>query len=173
MSEVPITRVQRAEDRSLPVFSEIEKLIDDIRRRAFAFSEERGFGVGHSLDDWLRAEKELCWPAAELVEADKEYVCELALPGYEPSQIEVTATPREIIVHARAKAAAKGSAEAKTSRTVTLWSAFGSDEVYRRIEFGGDVDVARIVAALKDGVLKVTAPKLETPSRKVPVATAA
>lgn len=173
MSDVPITRVQRSDDRSLPVFGEIDKLIDDIRRRAFAFSEERGFGVGQSLDDWLRAEKELCWPTAELVEADGEYVCELAIPGYEPSQIEVTATPREVIVHARAKSAAQGSAEAKTSKTVTRWSAFGTNEVYRRVEFGGDVDVSRVAAILKDGVLTITAPKLETPSRKVPVATAA
>jgi hypothetical protein len=35
------------------------KLEEEIRRRAYAFYEQRGREDGHDIDDWLRAEEEL------------------------------------------------------------------------------------------------------------------
>ena len=36
-----------------------ELLLEQIRRRAYELYEERGFEVGHELDDWLTAEAEI------------------------------------------------------------------------------------------------------------------
>jgi HSP20 family molecular chaperone IbpA len=171
MADIKIDRVSTSEDRTLPVFAEAQKLLQDMQQRAFALFAERGFAAGHALDDWLRAERELCWPAAELVEHEWDYSCELAIPGYEPAQVEVTATPREIIVHARCAAKSKSSAK-DVPKTVAMWSGFGNNDVYRRIEFGADIDVARVNATLKNGILTITAPKREMPSQRVDVVAA-
>jgi len=42
----------------------------EIARLAYAFYEERGRGPGHELDDWLRAESELCRHFANVGEGE-------------------------------------------------------------------------------------------------------
>jgi len=175
MSEVKIQRVAKAEDRSLPVFGETEAMLRRIEQRAFELFAARGYGHGHSLEDWLSAEREICWPAAELVEADKEFELSVSLPGYEPAEIAVTATPRELIVHARTRAEHKD--EARKGGAQLRWSEFRSNDVYRRIELPSEVDVATVSATLKHGLLKIVATKIATQPAKalrtVPVAAAA
>jgi Protein of unknown function (DUF2934) len=46
------------EDRPVDVIIDPD-LEEEIRRRAYAFYEERGCEDGHDLEDWLRAEREL------------------------------------------------------------------------------------------------------------------
>ena len=38
---------------------------DDIARRAYDIYLARGATPGHDLDDWIQAERELCFPAAQ------------------------------------------------------------------------------------------------------------
>jgi len=111
--DIKVEKVADPKKRTLPVFKEVESLLDRIRNRAFEMFSGRGFGDGHALDDWLAAEREICWPAGELVEQDKEYVLSLTLPGFEPEEISVTTTPREVIVHAKTKTERKGEEEAR------------------------------------------------------------
>ena len=144
--------------------------MDNIRERAFQLHSDRGFVGEHALDDWLTAERELCWPATEFVEIDKGYEIEVALAGYEPAEIEVTATPRELIVHANHRS----RPDEKEARTVQRWSSYRSNDVYRTFGFGHDIDVSRVTAALKNGLLTILAPKLALAApTKIPVATAA
>jgi HSP20 family molecular chaperone IbpA len=171
MAAIRIERIGTTDNRSAPVFAEAEKLLKSIQKRAFELFAERGFQAGHAVDDWLRAEREFCWPAAELIEYEKDFVCELALPGYEPSQVEVSAAPREIIVHARPPTPSK-TAGPEAAKAVTKWSGFGSNDVYRCIELGADIDVEQVNATIKNGILKIVGPKRETPSRQVAVAAA-
>ncbi|MBZ5636006.1 MAG: Hsp20/alpha crystallin family protein [Acidobacteriia bacterium] len=42
-------------------------------------------------------------PAAELDEKDGAYEIQIALPGFEVKEVEVTATPTEVLVHAATK----------------------------------------------------------------------
>jgi HSP20 family molecular chaperone IbpA len=167
MADVNICRVPSTQDRLLPVFAESERLMRQIRRRAFELFAERGFGEGAALSDWLTAERELCWPAAELVEGDKEYVLSVSVPGFEPGEIEVTATPRELIVHAKSKserARGQGSVDKVT------WSEFRSNDVYRRVELPTDICVDDVKASLKNGLMKVIAPKASVVAKPVAVA---
>jgi HSP20 family protein len=171
MSDITFKRVSKVEDHSLPVFTEFERLTRDIEKRAHDLFELRGFGEGHALDDWLRAEHEICWPAAELVERDKEFMLSVALPGYEPSEIELTVTPREVIVHAARRA--EKVEEGKETEGRMRWSEFRSNDVYRRIELPTAIDADHAKAAYRHGMLKVTAPKAEAVVKQVPVAAAA
>ena len=96
---------------NLLVFKEMESVFDRIRARAFDLFSRRGFGDGHVLEDWLAAEREICWPAGELVEQDKAVTLSVALPGFEPADISVTATPHQLVVHAKSKTESKKEEE--------------------------------------------------------------
>ncbi len=154
MPELNVQKVQTTEDRSLPVFEEFDRLADRIRLEAYNLFARRGTG-GHALDDWLEAERNLCWPAAKLIEQDGAYVLEVALAGFDAGEISLTATPRELMIKAKHEGTSK-SDEKDASKL--RWSEFRSDEVYRRVELPSPVDVGKTKATLKNGLLVVTAP---------------
>lgn len=165
MTQVKVQKVTTAKDRELPVFGEIERMLDRVRQRAFELSAIRGFEPGRALDDWLLAEKEICWPAAELSENDKEFALSVALPGFAATEIVVTATPRELIVQARTEATRKEQAPQENIR----WTEFRSNDVQRRIELDREVDPAKCTATFRDGMLRVTAPKVAEVQPRKPV----
>jgi HSP20 family protein len=157
MSQLTVQKVTAAGDRSLPIFAEFEKLAERVRLQAYHLFSRRGGSPGHALDDWLAAEHEVCWPAAQLAERDDAFSLEIALAGFEPGDIAVTATPREVIVKAAHKAE---KTETKDDKGVELrWSEFRSNDVYRRVELPSDVDVGKVTANLENGLLKIVAPK--------------
>ena len=170
MSEINIQRVV-TEDRTLPAFAEAERMFEQVRRRAYELFSGRGFGEGRALDDWLAAEREFNWPATELVEREQEFVLSVMLPGFEPADVELTATSRALIVRAKAKSERRD--ESKKGEARVHWSEFRSNDVCRRVEFAKEIDVEKISATLKNGVLRVVARKVERPSKPVAVAAAA
>ncbi len=171
MRDINVRKVSKAEDRSLPVFAELERLSQEIERRARELFESRAYGEGHALDDWLQAEHEICWPAAELVEQDGQFMLSVALPGYEPSEIELTVTPREIIVHA-GKKVEKGEA-GQECRGHVHWSEFRSKDVYRRFGLPATIDADRAKATFRHGMLRVTAPEAKSMVEQIQVDAAA
>src|SRR5688572_13260509 len=100
MPELKIQKIPTTEDRSLPIFAEFDRLADRIRLDAYNLFARRASDDGHALDDWLAAERNLCWPAAKLIERDGALVLEVALAGFDASEISLTATPREILIKA-------------------------------------------------------------------------
>ena len=97
MANVAVQKVEKAGPEPLPIFETIEKRLDEVRRRAFELFEKRGYQLGHEIDDWLKAEHEVFgWPAAELAEKDGKYEAQITLPGFEPKEVQVTATPSEV-----------------------------------------------------------------------------
>jgi HSP20 family molecular chaperone IbpA len=177
MSRVQVTRTHESRP-ALPVFAELSRLMGEVERRAFARFQGRGRRTGSALDDWSAAEHEvLGWPAAELCEVDGRYEMALTLPGYTAGEVEVTASPREVVVHAstagRRERAARGqeedggtSANGHTSEGQTgngharvLWSEFGSNDVWRRFALAAPIDVDQVTARLENGMLRVRAPR--------------
>lgn len=175
MSKLNVEKVPSAEDRSLPVFAEFDEVLDRLRDRAYGFFCTRGGGEGHALDDWLAAEREFGWPASELAEQDDEFELNVALPGFEPDEINVTATPRELII--KAAHLTKHASEKTEDKPGTIhWSAIHRDDVFRRVELPTEIDVEKISAQLDQGVLKIEVPKAnEKPkkTKKVRVSSAA
>ena len=164
MPDVNIQKVPTTEDRSLPIFAEFDRLAERIRLEAFNLFARRGSGNGRALDDWLEAERNVCWPAAKLAERDGAFVLEVALAGFEPGEISLTATPREIMIKANHEHTKRSDEkEAPNLR----WSEFRSDEVYRRVELPSSVDVGKTSASFKNGLLVVVAP-LAPPSKSTP-----
>jgi HSP20 family protein len=172
MSRIEVKRVSEKDDRSLPIFAEFDRLADRIRMQAYQLFRHRGQGEGHALDDWLAAEREVCWPAAEFAETDDAFALKVALAGFEPKDIEVTATPREVIV----KAAREQRKSGPGKEGELKWSEFRSSDVFRRFELPADVDVDKLAASLSNGLLEVKAPKAveksaAEPARKIKLTT--
>jgi HSP20 family molecular chaperone IbpA len=177
MSRIQVTRTHESRP-ALPVFAELSRLMGEVERRAFSRFQGRGRRAGSSLDDWTAAEHEvLGWPAAELCEVDGRYEMALTLPGYTAGEVEVTASPREVVVHAstagrRERAARgrdedggtpanghKGEGKAGNGHARVLWSEFGSNDVWRRFTLAAPIDVEQVTARLENGMLRVRAPR--------------
>ncbi len=156
MSRVSLQRVAQPDDRSLPIFEQVDRVAARIRERAFDLSRTRDL-PGGPLDDWLRAEREVCWPAAELTERGREFELRVTLPGFESREVTVTATPRELIVHA----AHEHSRKSRDDEWI-VWSEFGSNDVCRRVELPAEIDVEGTTARLDGGVLRIVAGKRAT-----------
>lgn len=155
MASVAVQKIKDKLAKPRPLFQEIEKQLEEVRRRAFELFENRGRELGHALEDWLKAEREVLGsPAAELTEVNSKYKVAMTLPGYEPKDVQVTATPSEIVVHAKAERK-KEAAEEKC-----LWTEFRTSSVYRRFEFPEAIDLEKTTATLDKGMLHVTAPKM-------------
>ena len=146
MSKPEIHKVPVAGERSLPIFDELERFADKVRVRAYNLFKGRGFDQGYDLDDWLIAEREIGWPAAELVEEDDEFEVRIALAGFEPDEVVVTATPDELIV----KAAHEETRPDDDARV--HWSEFQSNVVYRHIRLPSPIVVEKVEASLKQGL---------------------
>ena len=157
MPRVSVKKVSSSADRELPIFAEVDELAKRIRMRAFEIFSERASGGSQDMRDWLTAERELSWPAAELNEDEDDFELNIALAGFEPSEIAVTATPRELLIKAMRKSGRKIASGGNRS---IRWSEFRSREVCRRVELPSDIDVKKVAAELENGLLKVTAPKL-------------
>lgn len=158
MPNVEVQKVTGNEKATFPLFHEIAKKFDAVRNRAFQLFEGRGCQTGHDFDDWLQAERELMGaPAAELTDKGNAYEAQIALPGFDPKDVEVTATPDEIVVHAASK-------KEKTSESgQILWSEFFSNEVFRRIPAPAPLNTNNTTAVLEQGILRINAPKAVQP----------
>ena len=89
----------------------------------------------------------------------------MPLPGFDVNDVEVTATPNEVIVHAATEK------ESKAEQDNVLWTEFGSNDFYRRFDVPNAVNVDQVTAKLDNGILKVNAPKIGKP-KEVKIATA-
>jgi HSP20 family protein len=154
MPQLEIQRVGKTEDRSLPIFEELDRLADRIRVQAYNLFTRRGGADGHALEDWINAERELCWPSAEVVELDGKYAVKVALAGFGPNEIAVTATPREVIV--KASHEHRRSSDEKDAKV--RWSEFRSNDLYRRVPLPASIDVEKVTATFKNGLLEIVAP---------------
>jgi len=168
MANIAVERIPEAAKHPLPLFQELEKRFEQVRKRAFELFETRGREPGHDFDDWVRAEHEVVgWPAAELAEENGEYKLEMTLPGFDPKEVEVAATPSEILVHAEIKP------QKKTGADHIVWTEFGPNNVCRRFMLPQPIDVSKTKATLEHGLLKVIAEKAPVEKPKpIPIASA-
>jgi HSP20 family protein len=161
MSNVAVEKVSGPAKEALPIFDEIKNRFEEVRKRAYDLFEKRGHEFGHSMEDWLKAEHDILGKsAAEMTEKDGSYELQVTLPGFEAKEVNVTATPAEIIVHA------KSEHTTKTEEAKVLWTEFGSNEVYRRFEAPETIEAENVTARLEKGILRVHAPKMAVTKKK-------
>jgi len=143
------------------LFREIDELFDAVRQRAFELFLDRSNAEKQDVRDWVDAERELLWsPPAELVENKSEFQLRMALPGFEPRDIDASVLPDAIIVRAGAK---KEITKKKDDLHIAELS---SRKVFRRFDLPHAINLGKASATLANGILQLTVAKAETPTAK-------
>ena len=159
MSHVQVDRVESPNERTLPAFEEADRVLQRVQQRAFELFAARGFNPGRALDDWLSAERELCWPAAEVLEGDDGYVVSVALPGFEAGEVELTVTPRDLIVRAKSSRERVHPSVGMAGKAAS--STFQTNSLFRCIKLPAAIRVKDVKATVEHGLLTIVAPKAE------------
>ena len=144
------------------LLQKMNAITEDIRRRAFNLFERRGRTTGWDLDDWLQAEREVVWsPASELIENKNDFQTRLALPGFDPKDLEVTATPNALVVRAESAHTHEGK------EGDVCFCEFSGQKMFRRLDLPSEIDVDKVTASLDKGILEIIAPKAAARQLKV------
>jgi HSP20 family protein len=158
MSNVAIQKKPEETKSIWSLFEDTQQLLNQL--------QERGGGDGMELQDWLQAEREMLEiPPSELTEDDKTLHLRAAVPGLKAKDIEVTATPQELVIRAETSERNNGK------KGKTRFSEFSERRLFRSYGLPARVDVDKISADLQDGMLVIDMPKAE-PAKKVQVAEA-
>ncbi len=147
------------------LFDELTQIERQLSSRAFELFEDRGWMVGHDLDDWLQAERELLWrPCAELTDTDDVLRASVALAGLTAKDVEVLVGPDRLTVRANTK-----HLHRKEEGRLQFCE-FHKGSLYRSIALPSDVVPEKAKAEMKDGMLTVTLPKAKEPAgKKIPI----
>ena len=156
MSQVAVQKISSNEAVSRSIMEDMAALTERIRRRAYELFQSRGGGDGSALSDWLTAENSLLLtPESELVESDDKFELQIAAPGFDANDIDVSALPDALIIHAKTT-----HNHEKTEGNVSFCE-FGEKTLYRRFDLPAPIDVNKVTTSLHKGILKVAVPKAE------------
>ncbi|HEX4997655.1 MAG TPA: Hsp20/alpha crystallin family protein [Terriglobia bacterium] len=144
---------------------ELKKMEDRVMRRAYDIFRGNGFEFGRDLENWLAAERELVWkPAIELKEKDHHFEVTVAVAGMDPKDLKVDVTADDLLVRGEMKS------EKMDDKGTVHTSEFGAGSLFRAIRFPKKVDVNKVTAEVKNGLLTVTAAIAEeAKARKVEI----
>ena len=129
---------------------------------------DRGSLDGFSLDNWFTAERDLIQiPEAHLVDKNGSFHLHIAVPGFSDKDLKVTALPNALIVSAESK-----HKHSRQDADLHL-CAFGEKRMFRRFDLPGGINTDKVHARLDDGLLKISAVKLEQETSKAVAVAAA
>jgi len=138
------------------ILDRMKETFDAVARRAFEIFERNGRRLGHELEDWFQAERDLLHPVCvDISETDSALTVELEVPGFTEKEIEVSVEPRRLTVTGK-----RASREEK-KKGKTVYSEQRSNEILRTVELPCEVDPAHraLKATYDQGVLTITLPK--------------
>lgn len=145
------------------IFSRVEKLYDEIARRAFEIFESNGRIFGRDLEDWFQAESELLHPMhVDVSETDQEVDVRAEVPGFSPNELEVSVEGNRLTI------AGKRETREERKDAKTVYRERCCDQVLRVLTLPSAVDTDKAEATLKDGVLELKLPKA-APARKIAI----
>ncbi len=127
-----------------------------IARRAYEIFENDCRVFGHDVENWLRAERELLHPVhVSIVETSQSVDVIAEVPGFTESQLKVSVQPRHLII------TGKREAGGKQQKGRIVHADECASEVFRMIQLPAEVNAAKMIARLKDGVLSLSILKAE------------
>ena len=108
------------------------------------------------MDDWLRAEREVCWlpPHEELQETDRAFHLKIGMSGLADEAIEVTLLPEMVILRGLKETASGASCAAGSCQS-------GLKELVHQFVFPSQVHTESAVIRMEDDRLRVSAAKIE------------
>lgn len=155
MPMISVRRLREVDGVDLGLLQEIQMLQDRICRRAYDLYETRGAADASPVNDWLRAEREVCWvPQVELQETDRAVHLMIRVSDVADETIEVNVLPEMIILRSAGEneSGAQRGADLRPSESKVLLG---------RIVFPSPIHAESAVIRLEDDLLRVSAAKLE------------
>jgi HSP20 family protein len=158
MSRTEAVRIRKQQS----VADHIAQMNQRIMQRAREIFESRG---GADLENWLAAENEIVWkPAIELLESETQLLLTVAVPGVDSKDIEIEATPDDIVIKANVHH------EHSDEKGAIHSCEFMCGSMFRSIHFPKKVNPDAVKAEYKNGMLKIQAPlSKEQTARKVEI----
>jgi HSP20 family protein len=138
------------------IFDRMQELYQAIERRAYDLFAERGYKDGYALEDWSMAESEflLNIPVA-LTEEESRILVRAEIPGFEEKNIQLSVEPRRLAINGKIE----HSTEGKEEGTLTEKS---SKEFFYSFELPYEVEASSTRTTLKDGILEISLPRLNS-----------
>ena len=149
------------------IFDRMEKLTNEIRRRAFEIFDGNGKTWGHDLADWFQAESELLHPVhVDISEKGNDITVRAEVPGFTEKDLEVSVEGRRLTITGK-----RESKEERKEKNV-VYTDRCSDHILRVIDLPGEVSSEKVEATLKNGMLELKLPKA-APAKKIAITSAA
>jgi HSP20 family protein len=147
------TQVKIVEPRAL--LERFNKLSDQISRRAYEIFEKRGKTFGRDLDDWFEAESEILPPLQlRIKETNDALAVEAETPEFSAKELEVSLEPWRLTI------SGKKEAKEEQKKGQTIYQEQRTDELLRVIDLPAEIDIAKVTATLKNGLLEINLPKV-------------
>jgi HSP20 family protein len=148
-------------------WSDVEKMMNQIRERAYQIFEQRGRGNGRDLDDWFEAETELLKPVpVEIAEKENVISIRADVPGFKENELELNIEGGVVTI----KGEHREESEKKDEKT--YHSERRAQQIFRQFTLPVNVLSENATATLRDGTLEITLPKAE-PARQIEIKAAA
>lgn len=146
-------------------WSDVEKLMNQVRQRAYQLFECRSCADGHDVEDWLNAEMEILKPVPlEITEKDKVLHIRADVLGFKKEELKINLEPGVFTIRGEhQKETAKKDKNKSRSEQRTI------QQLFQRVTLPASVVPDKATATLKGGVLEVFAPKAEAGEKKMGV----
>lgn len=151
------TEVEKATPvRSLSPFDDFERMFDEFFSRGWM----RPFSFSHPSWSHLPAPFEGRTPHVDVVDREKEVFVKAELPGVDKNDVEISMTDNSVTIKGSTRAEEKEE-EGNFHRCEISQGSFS-----RTVSLPNEVDTDKAKAKFKDGVLKLTIPKVKKSKHK-------
>jgi HSP20 family protein len=145
------------ETKSEPLLERMDRLYNTIARRAFDLFERDGRVEGRNVEHWLEAERELLHPVhVRVEETAAEILVQAEVPGFTANEIEVNVEPTRLTI------TGKRESKEEKRKGEAVYTEACSDEIFRSVQLPSEVNSGKVNATLKNGILEVQLPKVES-----------
>jgi HSP20 family protein len=135
-------------------------LYKKISERAFSLFESSGKRNGRDLEDWLKAEAEFLLPVpSDISETQSKVSVRARVSGFTEKDLEIVAEPGRLFITGKAEKRVEEKNE------TALYSEISANEIFRTISIPEEIDIDKVSAQLKNGVLEISIPK-KAPAKK-------
>ncbi len=146
------TQVKIVEPQTLG--ERLNKLTDQISRRAYEIFEENGKVFGRDLEDWFKAESEILPPLQLRIKEKEDFLTiEAETPGFSARDLEVSLEPWRLTL------SGKKDTKDEQKKGQTTYQEQSTNELLRVIDLPSEIDSTRATATLKNGLLEIKLPK--------------
>ena len=120
------------------VFEQFDRIYDSIARRAFEIFSGDGYGFGHDLEHWFKAESELLHPVhMEVAESEEAVSVTAEVPGFEAKDLEIKLEPTRLTV------SGKRETKEEKKKGKTTYREHCANEILRIVDLPAEVDASK------------------------------